>query len=132
MNVADSETILGVLGGLAAGFDHLGAAAGARRGVLGGTLFGLEPFETTSVEEASHRARTGEAKPRFYAERFQPPLPTVVPIGTGWAGTFAGRGVLPARTPVRVVLGRFVISGTPPRGLAEGFICVSNRYVRLR
>jgi hypothetical protein len=32
---------LGVLGGLAAGFDHLGAAAGAKRGVLGGTLFGL-------------------------------------------------------------------------------------------
>jgi hypothetical protein len=34
-------SILGVLGGLGAGFDHLGATAGARRGVLGGTLFGL-------------------------------------------------------------------------------------------
>ena len=33
-------SILGVLGGVAAGFDHRGAAAGARRGVLGGFIFG--------------------------------------------------------------------------------------------
>lgn len=34
-------TILGVLGGFAAGFDHLGAAAGARRGVVAGSVFGI-------------------------------------------------------------------------------------------
>ena len=36
-------TILGLLaaiGGVGAGFDHLGARAGARRGALGGALFG--------------------------------------------------------------------------------------------
>ena len=33
-------TLLGILGGVAAGFDHLGAAGGARRGALGGVLFG--------------------------------------------------------------------------------------------
>ncbi len=36
-------TVLGLLaaiGGVGAGFDHLGAAAGARRGALGGTIFG--------------------------------------------------------------------------------------------
>lgn len=32
--------LLGILGGVAAGFDHLGAAGGARRGALGGVLFG--------------------------------------------------------------------------------------------
>jgi hypothetical protein len=32
--------LLGILGGAAAGFDHDGTAAGAARGVLGGTLFG--------------------------------------------------------------------------------------------
>jgi hypothetical protein len=31
---------LGILGGIGAGFDHLGARAGARRGALGGSLFG--------------------------------------------------------------------------------------------
>jgi hypothetical protein len=33
-------SILAILGGVGAGFDHLGAAAGARRGLLGGALFG--------------------------------------------------------------------------------------------
>lgn len=33
-------SILGVLGGIGAGFDHRGARAGALRGVLGGALFG--------------------------------------------------------------------------------------------
>ena len=31
---------LGVLGGVAAGFDHVGAAAGAKRGLLAGAIFG--------------------------------------------------------------------------------------------
>ena len=33
-------SILAFLGGIGAGFDHDGAAAGAKRGLLGGTLFG--------------------------------------------------------------------------------------------
>lgn len=33
-------SIIGILGGIGAGFDHLGAGAGARRGVLAGLLFG--------------------------------------------------------------------------------------------
>jgi hypothetical protein len=31
---------LGVLGGVGAGFDHLGAAAGAKRGLIAGSIFG--------------------------------------------------------------------------------------------
>jgi hypothetical protein len=33
-------SLLAILGGFGAGFDHLGAAAGARRGLIGGALFG--------------------------------------------------------------------------------------------
>jgi hypothetical protein len=33
-------SIIGILGGIGAGFDHLGAGAGARRGVVAGLLFG--------------------------------------------------------------------------------------------
>ena len=33
-------SLLGILGGIGAGFDHVGAAAGARRGLLAGTIFG--------------------------------------------------------------------------------------------
>jgi hypothetical protein len=34
--------------------------------------------------------------------------------------------------PIRVVLGRFVITGKAPRGFFRGFLCVSERYLRLR
>ncbi len=33
-------SVIGIVGGVGAGFDHLGTAAGAKRGLLGGTLFG--------------------------------------------------------------------------------------------
>jgi hypothetical protein len=33
-------SIIGVLGGIGAGFDHLGARAGVRRGVVAGLIFG--------------------------------------------------------------------------------------------
>lgn len=33
-------SIIGVVGGVGAGFDHLGARAGARRGLVAGALFG--------------------------------------------------------------------------------------------
>jgi len=33
-------SIVGILGGFAAGFDHFGAAAGARRGIAAGLIFG--------------------------------------------------------------------------------------------
>jgi hypothetical protein len=33
-------SILGVIGGIGAGFDHVGAAAGAKRGVIAGSVFG--------------------------------------------------------------------------------------------
>jgi hypothetical protein len=33
-------SVLGVLGGIGAGFDHVGAAAGARRGLVAGLIFG--------------------------------------------------------------------------------------------
>jgi hypothetical protein len=33
-------SLLGILGGIGAGFDHLGAAAGAKRGIVAGAIFG--------------------------------------------------------------------------------------------
>ncbi|MDQ3102742.1 MAG: hypothetical protein M3Q53_02730 [Actinomycetota bacterium] len=33
-------SLIGILGGVGAGFDHLGAAAGAKRGLLAGSVFG--------------------------------------------------------------------------------------------
>lgn len=42
-------SLLGVLGGIGAGHDHLGADQGFLRGVLGGALFGLAILATHSL-----------------------------------------------------------------------------------
>ncbi len=50
-------SILGILGGIGAGFDHVGVAAGAKRGLLGGTLFGafiLIAHEIHGAEATAH------------------------------------------------------------------------------
>jgi hypothetical protein len=49
--------LLGILGGVVAGFDHLGPAAGAQRGVVGGLLFGafiLIAHELSGEEAEAH------------------------------------------------------------------------------
>jgi len=50
-------SIIGVLGGIGAGFDHLGAAAGARRGIVAGLIFGgsiLVAHEIHGAEAKAH------------------------------------------------------------------------------
>lgn len=98
----------------------------------GETLFGLAPYRTTSFREVLKRAETAEAKPLTYADRFEPAAPRLLSPGGRWSGAFSGRGRLPRGVPIRVVLGRFVVTGKVPRGLFSDFLCVSNRYVRLR
>jgi hypothetical protein len=50
-------SLLGVLGGFAAGFDHVGARSGAQRGVLAGFLFGasiLVAHELSGMDAEAH------------------------------------------------------------------------------
>lgn len=98
----------------------------------GGTYFGLEPFRTSSWREVLERAHSGAgAKPRTIAERFRPALPRRLPPGQRWSGEFSGRAALPVGVPIRVVLGRFVAVGPAPSELFGGFLCISERVIRL-
>jgi hypothetical protein len=99
--------------------------------VPGGTYFGLESFETASWQEVLERAERGEAKPGWLADRFTPSRPGPVGPGQRWSGSFSGPGGLPAETPIRVVLGRFVSTGALPPDFPGGFLCISERVVRL-
>lgn len=50
-------SIIGIVGGVGAGFDHMGAAAGAKRGLLAGTIFGaaiLIAHEIHGAEAEAH------------------------------------------------------------------------------
>jgi len=48
--------VIAVLGGIGAGFDHDGAAAGAKRGLLGGTLFGASVLIAHEIHGATAKA----------------------------------------------------------------------------
>ena len=53
-------SLLGVLGGVAAGFDHVGAAAGAKRGLLAGTIFGAAILIAHEIHGATAKAELPE------------------------------------------------------------------------
>ena len=49
-------SLLGVLGGIGAGFDHMGAAAGAKRGLMAGTIFGSSILIAHEIHGATAKA----------------------------------------------------------------------------
>jgi hypothetical protein len=49
-------SVLGILGGIGAGFDHLGARAGARRGLLAGLIFGSTILIAHEIHGADAKA----------------------------------------------------------------------------
>lgn len=53
-------SIIGVLGGIGAGFDHLGAGAGTRRGVFAGLLFGASILIAHEIHGAEAKAELPE------------------------------------------------------------------------
>ena len=49
-------SLIAFLGGIGAGLDHLGAAAGAKRGVVGGTIFGASVLIAHEIHGATAKA----------------------------------------------------------------------------
>jgi hypothetical protein len=49
-------SIIGILGGIGAGFDHLGARAGAMRGLLAGVIFGSSILIAHEIHGAEAKA----------------------------------------------------------------------------
>ena len=50
-------SLLGILGGIGAGYDHLGADQGFVRGIMGGALFGLSILATHSLIDEVAKAK---------------------------------------------------------------------------
>jgi hypothetical protein len=53
-------SVLGVLGGIGAGFDHVGAATGAKRGLIAGVLFGGSILVAHEIHGADAKAHLPE------------------------------------------------------------------------
>jgi len=53
-------SVVGILGVIGAGFDHLGAAAGAKRGLLAGSIFGAAILIAHEIHGAEAKAELPE------------------------------------------------------------------------
>lgn len=93
--------------------------------------FGLVVLDSSDVAEVEQRARNSALSRGFVADAFEPALPRVLREGEAWAGSFSGPGRLPAGKYVRVLFGRFTLSGDLPSGLIRRFSCVTDYAPRL-
>jgi hypothetical protein len=73
-------SILGVLGGIGAGFDHMGAKIGFRRGIVAGLLFGSSILIAHEVHGADAKADLPD------------PETVLVAVTTGLGGAFGALG----------------------------------------
>ena len=73
-------SILGVLGGIGAGFDHMGAAIGLRRGIVAGLIFG-------SAILIAHELHGAEAKADL-----PDPETLLIAVTTGLGAAFGALG----------------------------------------
>lgn len=85
-------SLLGILGGIGAGFDHRGAGEGAVRGVVGGVLFG-------SLILVTHELSGKDALSNL------PDPPVLLAVATGVLGTLFGAigGALRERVERRAI-----------------------------
>jgi hypothetical protein len=86
-------SILGVVGGIGAGFDHVGAAAGAKRGVIAGLVFGAAILIAHEIHGAEAKADLPDPAILLVV------LTTVLAIGFGAFGGWL-RGRATARATV--------------------------------
>jgi hypothetical protein len=73
-------SVLGVLGGIGAGFDHMGAAMGLRRGIVAGLIFG-------SAILIAHQIHGAEAKADL-----PDPETVLIAVTTGLGALFGALG----------------------------------------
>ena len=94
--------------------------------------FGLMLFSTGDLEELQARNTEGTLPAVRPADEYDPALPLVLEPGDSWAGTISAGGSLVASSWVRVVFGALVAVGTPPEGLDDQVVWITDNVHRLR
>jgi predicted small lipoprotein YifL len=109
----------------------------ARFSVASGTAsldqaFGVMLLPNGDLGELERLNQAGELPAIRAATSFAPELPGILEPGQSWRGTIGARGSLPAGAWVRVVFGAFLAMGTPPAGLEERVVWITDHAHRLR
>jgi hypothetical protein len=94
--------------------------------------FGLMLFATGDASELQRRNRNGTLPTTRPATGYEPSLPRLLtPHGT-WRGTISAPGTLVARSWVRVVFGALVAVGSPPDGLDDRLVWITDHAYELQ
>jgi len=93
--------------------------------------FGLMLFSTGEPDELEERNTTGTLPAVRSAAEYEPPLPLILRSGSKWEGTISAAGALAAGSWVRVQFGTLVAVETPPDGLQERVVWITDNAHRL-
>jgi hypothetical protein len=96
------------------------------------TAFGVMLFTSDEAEEVEQRSRDDDLPGLRPARTFDPALPARLPPGASWVGTMSAPGPLAAGLHVRLVFGRLVAVGTPPKGMPTEFSWITDHSYALR
>lgn len=99
---------------------------------MSGSGFGLMLFESGELAELDEENESGTLPAARRAVHIEPSLPRLLEPGASWAGTMSAPGALVADSWARVVFGPLVAVGTPPEGLEESVVWITDRAYHLR
>jgi hypothetical protein len=97
-----------------------------------GLSFGLMLLPSGEQSELDRRDEERTLPAVRKAVRFEPALPALLQPGESWDGTISAPGALVADSWVRVVFGPLVSVGSPPDGLEDVVVWITDRTTRLR
>ena len=99
---------------------------------MAGPSFGLMLFESGQQAELDEENENGTLPAIRTAMHFEPSPPRLLEPGKSWAGTISAPGALVADSWARVVFGPLVSVGTPPEGLEERVVWITDRAYQLQ
>ncbi len=100
-------------------------------GSVGGRQFGLMLFATGSLDEVEERNQAGSLPGIRRARSFDPALPAALAPGASYEGTIAAPGSLAAGLFVRVTFGLLTAVGSPPAGVPDQVLWITDHAYEL-
>jgi hypothetical protein len=97
----------------------------------GRTKFGIYVAPTAEELSPARLEASRLVTPQLAADRFRPLLPHVFAAGTGWTGSFSGRGRIPQNSFVKFAFGRFTTYDPHPR-LPPRILLLTSRPVQVK
>lgn len=99
---------------------------------VAGRQFGVMLFATSGLDEVEERNRAGTLPAIRRATEYDPPPPSKLAAGETWSGRISAPGALAAGRVVRITFGLLVPDGSPPAGVPEQVLWITDASYELK